>query len=404
MKFRTLRDLNLKNKKVLLRVDYNVPVSSGIVGDPLRIEASFDTIRYLLNRNCSIILISHLGRPEGKKVPALSLEPVAKKASMMLHHPITFIPECVGPKAEAAAADLKPGEIILLENTRFHKAEDDNDPVFAKQLASLAEVYVDDAFANIHRKHASIVGVTHFLDSAAGLLVEKEVKYVSGALLHPAKPRVAVVGGAKVSTKIGVLDNLIKHVDRLAIGGAMANTFLAEAGHEVGKSKQEPDLFGEVRRIRKDAKAFGVEIVLPEEGVVVSKSLEHGPGRFVHLNEVAKDDYIVDFGPKTVADIVHPLNFHGSIIWNGPLGITEVPEFAHGSRLLADNIIESGVACIIGGGETAAFVNEQGLHDEFSWVSTGGGASLALMSGSELPGLTALQKEGSKILASLGRS
>lgn len=403
MKFRTLRDLNLKNKKVLLRVDYNVPVSSGIVGDPLRIEASFDTIRYLLDRNCSIILISHLGRPKGKHDPALSLKPVAKKASAMLHHPITFIPDCVGPKAEAAAANLKPKDIILLENTRFHQEEDDNDPEFAKQLASLAEVYVDDAFANIHRKHASIVGVTHFLESAAGILVEKEVKYVSGALLHPAKPRVAIVGGAKVSTKLGVLDNLIKHVDRLAIGGAMANTFLAQAGYEVGLSKTEPELFGEVRRIRKDAKALGVELILPQDGVVVSKSLEHGPARFVRLKEIAKDDYIIDFGPKTIADILNPLNFSGSVIWNGPLGITEVEDFAHGSRLLADNIIESGASCIIGGGETAAFINEQGLHDEFSWVSTGGGASLALMSGSELPGLTALKKEGSRILASLGR-
>ncbi len=403
MKFRTLRDLSLKNKKVLLRVDYNVPVSGGIVGDPLRIEASFDTIRYLLDRSCSIILVSHLGRPEGKKVPELSLKPVAKRASEMLGQDITFVPDCVGPKAAAAAAALRPGEIILLENTRFHKEEDTNDPVFAKALASLAEVYVDDAFANIHRKHASIVGVTHFLDGAAGILVEKEVKYVSGALLHPAKPRVAIVGGAKVSTKLGVLEHLIKHVDRLAIGGAMANTFLAEAGHEVGMSKQEPELFGEVRRIRDEAEAAGVEIVLPEDGVVVSKSLSEGPARFVHLNEVAKDDYIVDFGPKTVADIIHPLNFHGSVLWNGPLGITEVPAFAHGSRMLADNIIESGVSCIIGGGETAAFVNEQGLHDEFSWVSTGGGASLALMSGSELPGLTALRKEGSRTLASLGR-
>ncbi|HUC20632.1 MAG TPA: phosphoglycerate kinase, partial [Candidatus Polarisedimenticolaceae bacterium] len=365
---------------------------------------SFDTIRYLLNRHCSIILMSHLGRPEGKNVPALSLEPVAKKASEMLQHPITFIPECVGPKAEAAAKNLKPGEIILLENTRFHKEEDDNDPAFAKRLAALADVYIDDAFANIHRKHASIVGVTQYLPSAAGLLVEKEVRYVAGALLHPAKPRVAIVGGAKVSTKLGVLDNLIKHVDRLAIGGAMANTFLAEAGHEVGKSKQEPDLFPEVRRIREDAKAAGVEVILPEEGVVVSKSLEHGPARFVHLDEVAKDDYIVDFGPQTVAAVLNPLSFHGSVIWNGPLGITEVPAFAHGSRLLADNIIESGASCIIGGGETAAFINEQGLHDEFSWVSTGGGASLELMSGSELPGLTALQKAGSRILASLGRN
>jgi phosphoglycerate kinase len=391
MKLKTVRDLAPKHKKVLLSVDYNVPVSSGIVGDPLRIEASFETIRYLLDRDCSIILISHLGRPEGKVVPELSLAPVAKKASEMLGQPIMFVPDCIGPQAKAAAAALQPKEIILLENTRFHAGEDANDPAFAKELADLAEVYVDDAFANLHREHASIVGVTQYLPSAAGLLVEKEVATISGALHHPVRPLVAIVAGAKVSTKIDVLDNLVKHVDRLLVGGAMANTFLAAEGHSVGVSKHEPDLYDEAKRIMKDAEAAEVDLILPQD-VMVAKSLEHGPGHLVGLDEVAKDDYIVDVGPKTVAEILNPLSFHGSVLWNGPLGITEVPAFAHNSRLLADNIIESGAECIIGGGETAAFINGQDLHDKFSWVSTGGGASLELIAGRELPGLKVLER------------
>jgi phosphoglycerate kinase len=390
MKLKTVHDLAPKHKKVLLCVDYNVPVSSGIVGDPQRIEASFETIRYLLNRDCSIVLISHLGRPKGKVVPELSLAPVAKKASEMLGQEIMFVPDCIGPQAKAAAAALQPKEIILLENTRFHAGEDADDPEFAKELASLAEVYVDDAFANLHRKHASIVGVTQYLPSAAGFLVEKEVMTISGALHHPVRPLVAIVAGAKVSTKIEVLDNLIKHVNRLLVGGAMANTFLAALGHSVGKSLQEPELFDEAKRIMKDAEAADVELILPRD-VMVSKSLEHGPGHLVALDDVAKDDFIVDIGPTTVAEILNPLSFHGSVLWNGPLGITEVPEFAHNSRLLADNIIESGAECIIGGGETAAFINGQDLHDKFAWVSTGGGASLELMAGNELPGLKALE-------------
>lgn len=390
MKLKTVRDLQVKKKKVLLRVDYNVPLVDREVGDPLRIEASFDTIRYLLKQDCAIILISHLGRPDGKPSKELSLAPVAKRAAELLDHPIAFIPECVGPQATAAAKALQPGEIILLENLRFHSDEEENKPAFARQLADLAEVYVDDAFAAIHRSHASTVGVTEFLDSAAGFLVEKEIEHITGALKHSASPRVAVVGGAKVSTKVEVLDNLIKHVDKVVIGGAMANTFLAALGHPVGKSRQEPDAYEEALRIIEDCKKAGVDIVIPED-VVVSKSVEKGPGRLIGIGEVEADDYIVDLGPKTVSRILNPIDFHGSVIWNGPLGVTEVPAFAHYSHLLAENIIEAGVDCIIGGGDTAAFVDGAGLHDKFTWVSTGGGASLELMSGKTLPGIKVLQ-------------
>jgi phosphoglycerate kinase len=379
MKLRTVKDLHPRNKRVLLGVDYNVPISSGIVGDPLRIQASFETIRYLLDHNCSIVLISHLGRPKGKVVKEMSLAPVAQKAAALLNHPIGFVHDCVGPGAVARARALKPREILLLENTRFHSEEE----------ASLGEVFIDDAFANIHRDHASVTGVAKVLPSAAGFLVEREVKNITEAIKHPAKPLVAVVAGAKVSTKIEVLDNLMKHVDRLMIGGAMANTFLKAQGHNVGKSLVEADLLDEARRIITGCAEHKVDLILPED-VVVAAQVEHGPARTVDLDGVKKDDYIVDIGSKTISHILNPLDFHGTVIWNGPLGITEVPEFSHGSRVLAESIMESGARSIIGGGDTAAFVDEAGWHDKFTWVSTGGGASLELMAGRELPGLKVL--------------
>ncbi|HVE80900.1 MAG TPA: phosphoglycerate kinase [Candidatus Dormibacteraeota bacterium] len=391
MKLRTVRDLDVKNKRVLLRVDYNVPISDGIVGDPLRIRASFDTIRYLLSKNCSIVLISHMGRPKGKKAKEFSLCHVAQKASTMLGHHIGFVEDCIGRGAAARAAHLKPGEIIMLENLRFHKEEEANDPKFAKELAELADVYIDDAFAAVHRAHASTVGVTKYLPAAAGLLVEREVKTITEALEHPAKPLVAVVGGAKVSTKIDTLNNLMKYADKIAIGGAMANTFLAAQGKKIGKSKHEADRVKDAKKIIASAKREGVELVIPTD-VIVAKSLTQTKlGRLTDLNNVEADDYIVDLGPKTVAAILNPLDFHGSVIWNGPLGVAEIPAFAHASLSLAHNIIESGAKCIIGGGDTAAFVDDAGLHDKFAWVSTGGGASLELMSGQKLPGLKALQ-------------
>lgn len=390
MKLKTVDHLNIKGKRVLVGVDYNVPISSGIVGDPLRIEASFETIRYLLAKGCSLVLISHLGRPKGKVVPEMSLAPVAKKASELLGQHIGFVPECVGPRATAAAKALRPGEIILLENVRFHKEEDANDPEFAKQLASLGEAFVDDAFANIHRDHASVTGVTKYLPSAAGFLVKNEVEHIVGAMEHPSKPLVAVVAGAKVSTKIEVLNNLLESASRLVIGGAMANTFLAAQGHNVGKSLSEPEFFDTAKKILERAKDKRVEVILPVD-VVVSSQIDRGPGKVVPVDQVGKDDYIVDLGSKTVASILNPFDFKGTVIWNGPLGITEVPEFAHNTRLLAENIIESGAKCIVGGGDTAAFVDGAGLHDKFTWVSTGGGACLELLAGKKLPGLEVLK-------------
>lgn len=391
MKFKTVRDLNVRNKRVLLRVDYNVPIEDGVVGDTLRIAGSLDTIRYLLSQNCSIVLCSHLGRPDGKRDPKLSLAPVAKKASEMLGEQITFIPATVGPEAEAAVNSLGKGELLLLENLRFHKEEEENDPEFAKQLASFGDVFVDDAFAVIHRSHASTVGVPHYIPGAIGLLVEKEVKTINGALEHPAKPLVAVIGGAKVSSKIEILNNLMRYVDKLFIAGAMANTFMAAKGQKIGKSKFEPDFIDTAKQIMADAEKHKVELVLPDD-LIVSKSIKKGPGHHVLVDGVGDDEIIVDIGPKTVAKALNPLDFHGTVIWNGPLGITEVPAFAHNSLVLAENIIESGADCIIGGGDTAAFIDEAGLHDKFKWVSTGGGASLELMAGKELPGIKVLER------------
>jgi phosphoglycerate kinase len=393
----TVRDIDLAGKRVLVRVDYNVPIKDGVVGDALRIEVSFATIKYLLEKNCSIVLMSHLGRPDGKFDEALSLAPVAKKASELLGHEIGFVDDCVGPKVKAAVEALKPGEILLLENLRFHPGEETNDKGFAKNLSEWGEVYVDDAFAAIHRTHASTVGVTAYLPSVAGLLVEQEIDHIQGSLDHPNRPLAAIVGGAKVSTKIELLQALIPKVDILMIGGAMANTFFLGEGHEIGQSIAEPDFVETVKKLVAEAKEEDTVLLLPDE-VVVSKSLEKAESvRSVGLAEVADDDYIVDAAPSFAGALkeamyeVLDFDNKGTIIWNGPVGISEVPEFAAGSKAVADVILEIKAISIIGGGDTAAYVDGAGLHDKFTWVSTGGGASLELMSGKVLPGVAALR-------------
>jgi phosphoglycerate kinase len=397
MNKQTVRDIDLTGKRVLVRVDYNVPIKDGVVGDTLRIKSSFDTLNYLLEQKCSIVLMSHLGRPDGKPEAKYSLAPVAQKTSELLGQPITFIDDCVGDAVAKALAAMKPCDIIMLENTRFHPEEEANDPDFAKALSAWGEVYVDDAFAAIHRAHASTEGVTHYLPSVAGLLVEKEVKYIQGALEHPNRPLVAVVGGAKVSSKIEVLEHLIPMVDVLMLGGAMANTFYLAQGHEVGKSLAEPDQVDVARHLLELATTENCELVLADK-VVVSEAIDAPTNvRTVQLTAVGANDYIVDAGPEfgtSLGALVNGfLDFDHvcTIIWNGPLGITEIPEFAHGSASLADAIIAIPEAIsIIGGGDTAAFVDGNGLHDKLTWVSTGGGASLELMSGKTLPGIAAL--------------
>jgi phosphoglycerate kinase len=382
----TVRDIDVKGKRVVVRVDYNVPVQNGRVGDPLRIQASFDTLNYLLEQECSLVLLSHLGEPKGAPDPKFSLEPVSKKASELLGRSIKFAPDCIGPEVVKVAANLQPGELMLCENVRFHQEELDNDDEFGQQLANLGEVYVNDAFAAVHRRQASLVAITQYLPSAAGLLVEKEVDTITQALEDPKRPLVAIVGGAKVSSKIEVLNNLLTKVNTILIGGAMANTFYAAQGLPVGKSLYEPDFEATAKEIVKAAQDKGVKLVLPQT-VVVSKSLER-PDRVRTLDvaDVEDDDLIVDATPEFADQLGRP----GTVIWNGPVGVTEIAEFAKGSRQLAQAVINSGAQTIIGGGDTAAFVDQSGLADRFDWVSTGGGASLELMAGKELPGLAAL--------------
>jgi phosphoglycerate kinase len=393
----TVRDIDVKGKRVLLRVDYNVPINNGVVGDTLRIEASFETINYLLEQNCSIVMMSHLGRPEGKPDAKYSLEPVASKATELLGHEITFVADCIGATVKAVVDGMTQGDIILLENTRFYAEDEADDPAFAKQLAAWGEVFVDDAFAAIHRAHASTEGVTHFLPSVAGLLVEKEVEHISGAIERPNRPLVAIVGGAKVSSKIEVLEYLIPKVDILMLGGAMANTFYLADGKKVGKSLVEPDQMEEARRLVVLAKSEATEMLLPD-AVVVSKSLTEPKSlRSIALDAIQDDDFIVDatesFAGRLYPSVFEFLDFDQqcTVVWNGPIGVTEVPEFSAGSLALAGAIVAlPGEISIIGGGDTAAFIDNAGRHDQFTWVSTGGGASLELMSGKKLPGLEAL--------------
>lgn len=397
MKKLTVRDIDVKNKLVLVRVDYNVPIKDGVVGDTLRLTASFDTINYLLSQNARVVLMSHLGRPDGKVDAKYTLEPVAQKAGELLGKPVKFVSECVGQEVKKAVEALEGGQVLLLENLRFHAEEEANDADFAKQLAEWGEVYVDDAFAAVHRAHASTVGVTKYLPSVAGLLVEREVDTILGALETPDRPLVAIVGGAKVSTKLEVLNNLIPKVDVLMLGGAMANTFYLADGVEIGKSQAEPDLVSTAKELLKLAITENTEVFLPET-VVVSESLEAAKNvRTVSKSKVGKNDYIVDAAPdfaeKLTSSVEEFLDFdnRATVIWNGPLGITEIPETAGGSRALAEAILKLRATSVIGGGDTAAFVDESGLHDKFSWVSTGGGASLELMSGKKLPGVEALK-------------
>ncbi len=393
----TVRDIDLKGKRVLVRVDYNVPIKDGVVGDPLRIEGSFATINYLLEQGCRIVLMSHLGRPDGKPDAKYSLAPVAAKASELLGHEVSFVSDCIGDTVKAAVDRMTAGDILLLENTRFYAEEEANDADFAAKLAAWGEVFVDDAFAAIHRAHASTEGVTHLLPSVAGLLVEQEVQHILGAIDKPNRPLAAIVGGAKVSSKIEVLEYLIPKVDILMLGGAMANTFFLAAGKKVGLSLAEPDQVEEARRLIALAASEDAELILPEE-VVVSKSLTEPVNvRTVTVDGVEDDDVIVDaaasFAARLSPAVYEFLDFDDTctVIWNGPVGVTEVPEFAGGSLAIAGAIVGlPGEISIVGGGDTAAFIDGAGRHDQFTWVSTGGGASLELMSGKKLPGIEAL--------------
>lgn len=380
---RTLKQLDVQGKTVLLRSDYNVPIKDGVVHDDFRIRASLPTIQYLLDKKCRLIIVSHLGRPDGKVAEAFSLRPAAKRLTDLLRKKISFA-------KTITAAKESSDEIIMLENLRFDPREEANDSQLAKELASLADVYVDDAFAVIHRAHASIVGVPKLLPSAAGLLVQQEVTSLTNVLTKPEEPFLAIVGGAKVSDKIDLIEQLLVKANALFLGGAMANTFLASQGIAIGASKYEEDELGEAKRLLATARRNNVRVILPSD-VVVTDTIEAGSAsKTINLSDLEPKDIIVDIGPKSIKVALDTIKNGGTVLWNGPLGVDEIPEFAKGTLRLARGIIASKAYSVIGGGDTADVLDKAGLHKKFSFVSTGGGAALELLAGKDLPGIVAL--------------
>ena len=384
--------MDVKGKRVLVRVDFNVPMDGTKITDERRIEAAVPTIEYLLDQGASVIVASHLGRPDGKVMAELSLEPIAAKLGEVLDRKVEFIAEAVGLEVSARAKKLKPGEIIMLENLRFYPEEESNGIEFARELASLADAYVDDAFACVHRAHASIVGVPALLPHAAGFLVEEEFHTLHGLLEKPEHPFVAIIGGAKVADKFELLESLLKLVDTIVIGGAMANTFLLAQGYSVGKSICEPELKGRVVEFISQAEERGVALVLPTD-VVVAHSLTKGePTRKVAVSEIGDADLALDLGPETADAIEAVVSKANTVFWNGTLGYTELEVYANASTAVAQAIIQSGARSIIGGGDTAGFLDQYSNPAKFSFVSTGGGAALELLAGKDLPGIRALQQ------------
>lgn len=390
----TIRDVDWGGKTALVRVDFNVPMDADgtTIADDTRIRAVLPTLAYLRERGARVVLLSHFGRPKGRVDPKYTLKPVAERLGELLRAPCPFAADCVGPPAEAAVQMLQPGEVLLLENVRFHPEEEQNDPGFAERLARLADVFVNDAFGAAHRAHASTEGVAHHLPAVAGLLMEKEVSALGAALEQPRRPFVAVIGGAKVSSKLAVLEHLLGKVDVLLIGGGMANTFLKARGLEVGKSLLEPDLVPTARDLVDRAKRQRVSLLLPTD-VVVTTSLDDGEVRTTAAGGVRPDELIVDIGPETIAACEAALADAGTILWNGPMGVFEQPRFAAGTLAIARALAASSATTIVGGGESVQAVEQAGVADRLTHVSTGGGASLEFLEGKTLPGVAALRSD-----------
>lgn len=380
-------DLDVKGKKVLVRVDFNVPIADGKVGDDTRIQAALPTINYLLEQGAAVILCSHLGRPKGEVDPQYSLKPVAAYLGTLIEAPVSFAEDCVGEKAEAAATALKPGQVLVLENTRFHPGEKKNDPEMAKQLASLADLYVNDAFGSAHRAHASTAGVTDYLPSAAGFLLEKEIKYLGNTIADPERPFVAILGGAKVSDKIGVIENLLDKADQILIGGGMANTFFKAQGLEMADSLVEAEALDTAKDLL--AKAGG-KLVLPVDMVIADAFAADAASKTMDVGDVPTGWRILDIGPKTVAAFDDIIAKAGTVVWNGPMGVFEFEKFAKGTFEVAKSLAKSSAIGIVGGGDSASAIKKSGLEDQITHISTGGGASLEMLEGKELPGLAAL--------------
>jgi phosphoglycerate kinase len=389
---RTLKDLDVDGKTALVRVDYNVPLDKeGRVADATRIRATLPTIAWLRERNARVVLMSHLGRPDGDVKPALSLKPVADELSLLIGMPVHFASDCIGPAAAAVVQDLQPGDVAVLENVRFHGAEEKNDTAFAQQLAANGQVYVNDAFGTAHRAHASTEGLAHLLPSAAGLLLEREVT-VLDSLLHGAEsPFIAVIGGAKVSTKLAVLESLVDRVNGLLIGGGMANTFLKAQGHEVGKSLLEVDQIPNARALFERAAERGVTIEIPTDVIVTRNLSPEGDREVVLANGIPADGIVADVGPDSVERYGKVISGARTIFWNGPMGVFEIAQFAEGTKRIAQLIADSGAVTVVGGGESVQAVEELGLAEKMTHVSTGGGAALEFIEGRTLPGVAALQ-------------
>lgn len=397
---KTVRDLDVDGKKVLVRVDFNVPLNDkGEITDDTRITASLPTIQYLLEQKAAVILMAHLGRPKGQVQPELSLAPVAKHLGKLLGKKILFAPDCVGEAAQAAASKLKPGHILLLENLRFHKEEEKNDMEFAEKLASLADLYVNDGFGVSHRAHASVEGVTHFLPAAAGFLLEKEIQYVGQAVTNPLHPFVAIIGGAKVSDKIGVISNLLDKVDTLLIGGGMANTFLAAQGYKMGKSLVEEDKLDLAKELLAKAKKNKVNMLLPTDLVMAAAfapDAEHVTEKVKNLNQAYM---ALDIGAETSKAYAEALADAKMIVWNGPMGVFEMDAFCKGTEAVAKAVAKSRATSIVGGGDSVAAIEKLGLAKRITHISTGGGASLEYLEGKVLPGVAALDDLRRKMIA-----
>jgi len=392
MKLITIKDYDLKEKRVLARFDFNVPIKEGAVTDDTRIVSALPTINYILEQEGSrLIIMSHLGRPKGKKDENFTLEPVAKRLEELLNRKVELADDVIGPEVKAKVDELKSGEILLLENVRFYKEEELNDATFSKELASYGDVYVNDAFGTAHRSHASTEGVSHYLPSMAGFLIEKEVKFLAPLLENPEKPFVAVIGGAKVSSKITVLESLSKSCDTIVIGGAMAYTFLKVNNHTIGKSLLEEDYLAVAASFLKSAKEQGVNVILPIDHVCAKNFDEKEPAIQVDSTDIPDSLIGMDVGPKTLALIESSLKDAKTIVWNGPMGVFEFDNFANGTKEVAIMISESKGTTVVGGGDSVAAVNKFNLSDKIDHVSTGGGASLEFLEGKILPGIKALE-------------
>ena len=385
---KTIRDIDVKGKKVLVRVDFNVPLKDGKVDDDTRIVAALPTIQYLTEQGAAVILCSHLGRPKGGPDPKYSLKPAADHLATLLGKPVAFADDCVGSVAEEAAKALKPGEVLVLENTRFHPTEEKNDLELAKGMAALADVFVNDAFGSAHRAHSSTEGVTHFLPAVSGFLLEKEIKYLGQAIDNPKRPFVAILGGAKISDKIGVIKNLLTKADVVLIGGAMANTFFKALGYATGKSLVEDTVLETAKEL---LSLGGTKLRLPVDMVLGDKLDDSAAVKVLPAGDVPEGWSILDVGPATVKDFGKAIQGAGTVVWNGPMGLFEVAKFAEGTLGVAKAVAESGAISVIGGGDSVSAIQKSGLADKITHISTGGGASLEMLEGLALPGVAALQ-------------